>query len=1800
MFRKTVSGILLFLLLVSTLTLAFNIKPVKAESGTIYIKADGSIDPPTAPIQRDGGIYTFTNNIYDSIVVQRSNITIDGAGYLLQGLGSGIGFYIFNVTHVTIKNTSIKRFGYGINLYCSSNNNITQNNVANNSYGIYLDGTTLGWGPKFAVYSNTLAGNIVANNSYGIYISESRDNVLFGNVVINNSYGLLFSGSPRNTLRNNIMVDNSYNFGVDVGLSGCECELQDIDLSNTVDGSPIYYWIDHENEAIPLDAGYVGLVNSFNITVKGLKLKNNFYGIQLYKSSNSQIINNTITNSFIGINLGSSTKNALEENNIVSNSYGIWLFESPSNTLSGNNLTNNREGIWLDYSSNSVLVSNTLINNRNYGIWLDYSSNSVLRNNNMSGNSANFGVSGWIDTWIQDVDASNTVDGKPIYYWINRQNIEVPLDAGYVALVNSYNITVKGLELRNNLEGISLFNTTNSRIMNNNVKDSMGGGISLYYYSNDNTITGNKITNDKYGVYIYGSNNTIISNNDIPSNSGGVYLSGSYNNTLYRNNVMNSSIGMYFYYSSNNNISENKITSCSTYGMYFDYSSQNTISNNYITENLNAISSSSVSYDTICENYIANNTRGIILGAFSNISGNNIESNTYGIYLSGTSNTVSGNNLTSNTYGIYVWAANNKIYHNNFIRNSRHVFIRSGINVWDDGYPSGGNYWSDYADVDLNNDGIWDHPYVIDVNNQDRYPLVNPWTPTPPIQEWLFDSDFQYNLDDNYGTVEGTGHLSGTATLSAGSLSIGGQITLNGPLPATVPEVYLIATDGQDKELAKQAVDLSGFSYWQTAANTYNFTGQIPNVIQPVNNGHYEASALITYNTTKYEFFVNTASLINSHYFPLTTPPLKFRIGDWVQTTANLNVREGPGLNYTIISTMPLGTIGQIVGGPVEADGFVWWEVNYAPGVRGWSAENWLELYPVLEQPPTCVVKLQKDGAEIHEIDVGEFFDIYVGGSIGVKGIKQVRFSSDDVREGYPTGEWTEWYDWDVSSGDWDTATKIKRWAFTTPGYKEVWAEVKDEKGYTAVGFATIFVPAPALPVLTSPLIITPVKDIYNVGDSLEAEFTIKNIGDVPITLDVLTVGGRLNGWLVVDFTHESITLQPEESYQYHGSLTLTQRGNYNFFVAYHIENPTSDEKRLLDENNWNTCVELGEGLTHNDRVKNIIVFAPEEVLQLREKIDREKNYLSQYQYPPNLLDENSFGSRLGKVWMSFRSFTSRMDLKEQYRQLYDTGRQYHQLAFKAVTDAEQSFDSGNMEDARAFLNQAYRYEILSAKSFAAAAELIDRNLESLETLVRYVAKGCELTVRYGIKIVYPAAAPLADAIYLGIDFGITTKLKGVDQAVKDALIDTVLQLIFFDKKFISLGDNTLLEYVNRVSEFVPLDTLLADKEFMQEFGIYLRVVLEERGWEAFAELITNAVANWLVSLADSITGEKKSPVDIRVFDSKGRVTGLINGVVKHEIPMSLYYNGTVTIFFPSDTYCFEVVGTDEGTYGLEITSVRAGNVTGFTATDIPTSSNTIHQYTIDFDALSRGEEGVTVQVDSDSDGIFEYTFTSDSELTRDEFIQQTTPTYTLTVTATVGGTTNPSTGMYTYTANSSVQVTAIPNADYVFDHWELDTVNVGSANPYTVLMDNNHTLKAVFTYSPPPPSLSASINPLSASILVGQSVTFTSTVSGRYTPYTYQWYLNGNPVSGATSNTWTFTPTTGGIYYVHLKVTDAEGNTAQSGTARIVVSTVPVGGYSIPIQLPTTAKPVTLHIALLTILTALFITIKRKTKRKH
>ena len=135
-----------------------------------------------------------------------------------------------------------------------------------------------------------------------------------------------------------------------------------------------------------------------------------------------------------------------------------------------------------------------------------------------------------------------------------------------------------------------------------------------------------------------------------------------------------------------------------------------------------------------------------------------------------------------------------------------------------------------------------------------------------------------------------------------------------------------------------------------------------------------------------------------------------------------------------------------------------------------------------------------------------------------------------------------------------------------------------------------------------------------------------------------------------------------------------------------------------------------------------------------------------------------------------------------------------------------------------------------------------------------------------------------------------------------------------------------------------------------------------------------------------------KSPGELRIYDSSGRITGLVNGEVREEIPNSAYDEETETVLiYPADDiyYC-QFIGTGDGTYGLTLVDIQGGEATIFDATHIATADGTIHEYTVDWDALSEGEEGVTVQIDSDGDGTFEETITSDGELTGDEFILQT------------------------------------------------------------------------------------------------------------------------------------------------------------------------------------------------------------------
>jgi parallel beta-helix repeat protein len=388
-------------------------------------------------------------------------------------------------------------------------------------------------------------------------------------------------------------------------------------------------------------SGHTITIKADNVTISGFSLQGNGSGYGIYlRRSYATIRNMEIKEFDTGIRFYRGSNNTILENSLVNNDWGIYLDYSKNNTVSGNNITNNDVGIRISISPNNVLRDNQIDNNR-----------------------YNFGLSGvnFVD-FVNDIDTSNTVDGKPIYYWVNEKDKTVPLDAGYVTLVNCTGITVKNLTLTNNGEGILLAFTKNS------------------------TITQNTITNNGPGIFFYGSSRNNISANYIAYNEGnGISIRGGENN-LFGNTIINNSAN----------------------GVLLYFSNYNTIRGNNITENYRGID---------------------IYGSHCNsMSGNSVTNNSIvGLWFFGSPyNYLLGNNITDNKKSIdfQMDSLGNRIYYNNFVNNELLLADEGSVNNWDNGTV--GNYWSAYKGIDWNGDGVGDTPYIIDENNRDNYPMMEP------------------------------------------------------------------------------------------------------------------------------------------------------------------------------------------------------------------------------------------------------------------------------------------------------------------------------------------------------------------------------------------------------------------------------------------------------------------------------------------------------------------------------------------------------------------------------------------------------------------------------------------------------------------------------------------------------------------------------------------------------------------------------------------------------------------------------------------------------------------------------------------------------------------------------------------------------------------------------------------------------------------------------------------------------------------------------------------------------------------
>lgn len=347
------------------LVVAWDVPPVQAV-GTIYIRADGSIDPPTAPITTtDNVTYTFTDNIlnHDSIIIERDNIVVDGGIYCtLQGtgLGQSRGIDLTARTNVTIRNAYITKFYCGIWLNGSSHTNITSNVLASNDYGLWLEEVTS---------DTSISGNhITANSNTGMVILNSLNTSVTGNTFETNNDGITLGYSSHTSLTGNDITANTW-YGVWLGHS-INTSISGNNLTANAYGIGLADFANHtrvSDNTITNSSLYgITLSDAFHTRLSSNTLTNNSNaGISLSASSNNSIIGNTITGTVRGIEVaGSSNYNNVSGNTFTGNAYGIWHYGSLNNRISDNTImASSIEGIHLAYSFDNRIYHNNFIDN---------------------------------------------------------------------------------------------------------------------------------------------------------------------------------------------------------------------------------------------------------------------------------------------------------------------------------------------------------------------------------------------------------------------------------------------------------------------------------------------------------------------------------------------------------------------------------------------------------------------------------------------------------------------------------------------------------------------------------------------------------------------------------------------------------------------------------------------------------------------------------------------------------------------------------------------------------------------------------------------------------------------------------------------------------------------------------------------------------------------------------------------------------------------------------------------------------------------------------------------------------------------------------------------------------------------------------------------------------------------------------------------------------------------------------------------------------------------------------------------
>lgn len=542
--------------------------------------------------------------------------------------------------------------------------------------------------------------NVICKENYvGIRLYESSLNKISNSSINKNEIGFIVAYSPNNIFRHNQINNNTLGFYIYGNIPDYN---QDIDKSNKINGKSIYYITHQTNQAIfNKKLGFLALICCRDVIVRNIYVEGD--GILVVGTSQSTILECTIVGG-LGIQLINSSYNNIRNCIISSAFYGLLLEGAIDNEINNCIIYRNRLGIGL-YSSHNNNINSCSVEKNTVGIDLGFSNNNSFRGNRINNNFLNFGY-GYYDLWFnlppcefyQDIDETNTINGKPIYYIINKENLKINAkNAGFIALISCNNVTIEHALIKNNLQGLLLVNCNNLTILNSSFsKDKTC--IDLFGGSNILIINCTMKKSPWIGsaaIWASETINIVIKDCKIynfNNESVGIYFSSSIDILISQVSIKNSFFGAMFYRSSdiyvNNSLLSNNTEGIMSYETSHCFFTKNicmdnvidgirgysghkyTIEENICNGNFKGIAVENVFLFTIKNNTCCYNRQGILLNnvSFNNISSNKLHYNDIGIYLYNSSNnTISYNSISYNSYnGIALQKSNNNsIYKNN-------------------------------------------------------------------------------------------------------------------------------------------------------------------------------------------------------------------------------------------------------------------------------------------------------------------------------------------------------------------------------------------------------------------------------------------------------------------------------------------------------------------------------------------------------------------------------------------------------------------------------------------------------------------------------------------------------------------------------------------------------------------------------------------------------------------------------------------------------------------------------------------------------------------------------------------------------------------------------------------------------------------------------------------------------------------------------------------------------------------------------------------------------------------------------